>query len=111
MTRHLSLKRPLIVDPVTGQFAMLLASFAIILAVAQRVDGPYVDERTTPVIADAITRRPNGGRAIRMTPPLAKLRDAKWWCAPSTDEAAAAESAKRFRTSTASPDERTGPNP
>lgn len=76
MTKHPSLKRPLIVFPLIFQFATLLVSFGIILAVALRVDsgGPYTDEQITPVIASAIVRQPDGGLAVRMTPQLAELR-------------------------------------
>jgi signal transduction histidine kinase len=77
LTSHRSLKRPLIVYPLLFHLGTLVASFAVLLAVALRVDsgGPYTDEQITPVIARAIARENDGNLAIRMTPELAKLRD------------------------------------
>jgi hypothetical protein len=53
-----SLKRPLIVYPLAFHFVTLLASFAILIAVAIRVDsgGLYTDERIIPIIAQAVER-------------------------------------------------------
>lgn len=86
MTKQASLKRPLIVLPLVFHFLTLVISFAILLAVALRVDsgGPYVDEQITPVIARAIVRQDDGGLAVRMTPELAKLHEvtpALWFVA------------------------------
>jgi len=71
-----SLKRPLIVYPLVFHFVTLLASFAILIAVALRVDsgGPYTDERIIPIIAQAVARDAAGGLSIVMTPDLADLR-------------------------------------
>lgn len=76
MTRSPSLKRPLIVYPLVFHFLTLLASFAILIAVALRIDsgGPYTDERIIPIIADAVARDAAGGLSIVMTPELADLR-------------------------------------
>lgn len=76
MSRPLSLKRPLIIYPLAVQLAILLISFAIILAVTIRIDsgGPYTDESITPVIARAIDRHDDGRLVVRMTPELAELR-------------------------------------
>ncbi len=76
MTRNRSLKRPLIVFPLLFHLVTLLVSFAVLLAVAVRLDsgGPYTDEQITPVIAHAILRRDDGGLAVSMTPQLAELR-------------------------------------
>ncbi|MET1755753.1 HAMP domain-containing sensor histidine kinase [Novosphingobium sp. RD2P27] len=76
MTKHPSLKRPLIVLPLAFHFVTLLISFGILLAVALRVDsgGPYVDEQITPIIARAIIRQHDGRLAVQMTPGLAELR-------------------------------------
>lgn len=78
MNRGSSLKRPLIVFPLAVHLATLLFSFAILLAVAIRMDsgGPYTDEQITPVIARAVTRHDDGRLAIRNTPELAELRAA-----------------------------------
>lgn len=85
-----SLKRPLIVYPLLLQFATLIASFAILLGVAIRLDsgGPYADERITPVIARAITRRGDGRLEIQMTEELAELRAGSpelWFMAEDDD--------------------------
>lgn len=71
-----SLKRPLIVQPLIFQFAILFASFWIALAFATRMDsgGLYTDETITPIIAHAIVRQGDGRLAIRMTHELTKLR-------------------------------------
>lgn len=76
MTRSPSLKRPLIVYPLVFHFLTLLASFAILIAVALRIDsgGPYTDERIIPIIADAVERDAAGGLSLVMTPELADLR-------------------------------------
>ncbi|WP_245308935.1 hypothetical protein [Aurantimonas sp. 22II-16-19i] len=89
MRRHPSLKRPLIVYPLAFHLATLMISFAILVAVAIRIDsgGPYADEQITPVIARAITRNEDGDLAIRMTPELAELREATddlWFVAETT---------------------------
>jgi len=78
VTRQTSLKRPLIVLPLVFNFLVLLVSFAILLAVALRVDsgGPYTDEQIIPVIARAISRQDDGSLAVRMTPELTRLRAA-----------------------------------
>lgn len=77
MKKHRSLKRPLIVYPLAFHLATLLVSFAILLAVAIRIDsgGPYADEQIIPVIARAITRHDDGSLAVQMTPELAELRN------------------------------------
>ena len=71
-----SLKWPLILQPLFFQFAALFVGIAILTALAVRADsgGRYTDERITPVIAQAIVRRSDGGLAVRMTPDLAALR-------------------------------------
>ncbi len=71
-----SLKRPLIIFPLVFNFATLLISFGIIIAIALRLDsgGPYTDEKITPVIARAVVRQGDGRLALRMTPELAELR-------------------------------------
>lgn len=71
-----SLKRPLIVQPLLFQFAILFISFPLLVALALRADsgGPYTDERITPVIAAAVVRADDGGLAVRMTRELAALR-------------------------------------
>lgn len=76
MTRSPSLKRPLIVYPLVFHFLTLLASFAILIAVALRIDsgGPYTDERIIPIIADAVARDAAGSLSIVMTPELVDLR-------------------------------------
>jgi two-component system sensor histidine kinase TctE len=76
LTKHPSLKRPLIVYPLLFHFGTLVASFAVLLAVALRVDsgGPYTDEQITPVIARAVARKTDGNLTIRMTPELVELR-------------------------------------
>lgn len=76
MTGRPSLKRPLIVYPLVVQFVTLLASFAILIAVAIRIDsgGPYTDEQIVPVFARAVERDAAGGLAVVMTPELADLR-------------------------------------
>lgn len=76
MTRRPSLKRPLIVYPLAFHFATLTICFAVLLAVAIRVDsgGPYADEQITPIVARAIARDATGALVVRMTPELADLR-------------------------------------
>ncbi|MDY0974355.1 HAMP domain-containing sensor histidine kinase [Massilia sp. CFBP9012] len=71
-----SLKRPLIVQPLLFQFAILFICFPLLVALALRADsgGPYTDERITPVIAAAIVRAQDGALALRMTKQLAALR-------------------------------------
>jgi signal transduction histidine kinase len=73
-----SLKRPLIVYPLGVNFAILIVSFAIIIAVAIRFDsgGPYTDERIIPVIAGALQRDEAGRLVIAMTPELIELHAA-----------------------------------
>ncbi|WP_137172607.1 HAMP domain-containing sensor histidine kinase [Massilia sp. HP4] len=85
-----SLKRPLIVQPLLFQLAILVVSFPIIVALALRADsgGAYTDERITPVIAAAIVRADDGGLAVRMTQELAALRaetPAMWFVAEDDD--------------------------
>ncbi|UST79627.1 sensor histidine kinase [Pseudomonas siliginis] len=77
MRKSLSLKRPLIVYPLAFHLLTLMVSFAILLAVAIRIDsgGPYTDEQIVPVIARAIIRQDDGHLAVRMTPELAELRE------------------------------------
>lgn len=77
MRKPPSLKRPLIVYPLVFHLATLMVSFAILLAVAIRIDsgGPYTDEQIIPVIARAIIRQDDGHLAVRMTPELAELRE------------------------------------
>lgn len=64
-------------------------SFAVLLAVALRVDsgGPYTDEQITPVIASAIARKTDGSLTIRMTPELVELRNetADFWFVAEDD--------------------------
>lgn len=76
MKRSPSLKRPLIVYPLVFHFFTLLASFAILIAVAIRIDsgGPYTDERIVPVMAQAVKREAMGRLSVVMTPELANLR-------------------------------------
>ena len=71
-----SLKRPLIVQPLLFQFAILFICVPALVALALRADsgGAYTDERITPVIAAAIVRAADGGLALRRTPELAALR-------------------------------------
>jgi two-component system sensor histidine kinase TctE len=72
---RLSLKRPLIVYPLVFHFVMLLASFAILIAIVIRIysGGPYTDERIVPVFASAIKRDAAGSLSVIMTPELADL--------------------------------------
>ncbi len=90
MTGHRSLKRPLIVYPLLFHFGTLVASFAVLLAVALRVDsgGPYTDEQIIPVIARAVARKPDGNLTIRMTPELVELRNETggFWFVAEDDE-------------------------
>ncbi|PCD01274.1 sensor histidine kinase [Halopseudomonas pelagia] len=76
MRKPPSLKRPLIIYPLIFHLATLMVSFAILLAVAIRIDsgGPYADEQIIPVIARAIVRQDDGQLAVRMTPELEELR-------------------------------------
>lgn len=76
MKRPPSLRRPLIIYPLAVNFAILIVSFAIIVAVAIRFDsgGPYTDERIIPVIAGAIERDETGQLSVTITPELAELR-------------------------------------
>lgn len=76
MKRAPSLRRPLIIYPLAVNFAILIVSFAIIVAVAIRFDsgGPYTDEQIIPVIAEAIVRDETGQLSVEMTPELAELR-------------------------------------
>lgn len=76
MTRSPSLKRPLIIYPLVFHFVTLLASFAILISVAIRIDsgGPYTDERIVPIFADAVERDAAGTLSVVMTPELADLR-------------------------------------
>jgi signal transduction histidine kinase len=71
-----SLKRPLIIYPLIFHFVTLLASFAILIAVAIRIDsgGPYTDERIVPVFAQAVERDAAGNLFVVMTPELTDLR-------------------------------------
>lgn len=71
-----SLRRPLIIYPLAVNFAILIVSFAIIIAVAIRFDsgGPYTDEQIIPVIAGAIKRDETGQLSVEMTPELVDLR-------------------------------------
>ena len=85
-----SLKRPLIVQPLLFQLAILVVSFPIIVGLALRADsgGAYTDERITPVIAAAIVRAQDGALAVRMTEQLAALRaetPAMWFVAEDDD--------------------------
>jgi two-component system, OmpR family, sensor histidine kinase TctE len=76
VTRSPSLKRPLIVYPLVSHFVTLLASFAILIAIALRIDsgGPYTDERIVSVITQAVERDTSGNLSIVMTLELADLR-------------------------------------
>ncbi len=76
MNRTPSLKRPLIIYPLVFHFVTLLASFAILIAVALRIDsgGPYTDERIVPVLVQAVQRDAAGGLFVVETPELAELR-------------------------------------
>lgn len=76
MKQPTSLRRPLIIYPLAVNFAILIVSFAIIIAVAIRVDsgGQYTDEQMIPVIAAAIERDASGSLRVAMTPELAELR-------------------------------------
>jgi two-component system, OmpR family, sensor histidine kinase TctE len=76
MKKPSSLRRPLIIYPLAVNFAILIVSFAIIIAVAIRFDsgGPYTDEQIIPVIAGAIKRDETGQLSVEMTPELADLR-------------------------------------
>jgi signal transduction histidine kinase len=76
MTGPRSLRRPLTIYPLAVNFAILIASFAVIIAVAIRFDsgGPYTDEQIIPVIAQAIERDETGELQVAMTPELAELR-------------------------------------
>ncbi|UYV16699.1 sensor histidine kinase [Porphyrobacter sp. ULC335] len=78
MTKLRSLRRPLIIYPLAVNFAILIVSFAIIIAIAIRFDsgGPYTDERIIPVIAGAIKREEAGQLSVEMTPELAELQAA-----------------------------------
>lgn len=71
-----SLKRPLILYPLVFHFLTLLACFAILIAVALRIDsgGPYTDEQIVPIFAQAVQRDAAGNLSVVMTPELAELR-------------------------------------
>lgn len=71
-----SLKRPLIIQPLLFQLAILLVSCTLFMGLALRMDsgGRYTDESITPIIACAVVRGGNGRLAVRMTPELAELR-------------------------------------
>lgn len=75
MTKARSLRRPLILYPLAVNFAILIISFAIIIAIAIRFDsgGPYTDERIIPLIASAMKRDDTGQLSVKMTPELADL--------------------------------------
>lgn len=92
MKRSASLKRPLIVYPLVFHFVTLLASFAILIAVAIRIDsgGPYTDEQIVPIFAGAVERDPAGGLYVEMTPELAELRaeSPDLWFVAEDDEGA-----------------------
>ncbi|WP_083005146.1 sensor histidine kinase [Halomonas sp. GT] len=77
MKKTPSLKRPLIVYPLIFHLITLMISFAILIAVAIRIDsgGPYVDEQITSIIARAIVRQDDGQLAVNMTQELVELRD------------------------------------
>ncbi len=86
MNRQPSLKRPLTFYPLAINFAILLASFAVLISVAIRVDsgGPYTDEQIIPIIADALKRDASGQLLVEMTPELAELAaasDQLWFVA------------------------------
>ncbi len=74
--RQPSLRRLLIVLPLTFQFLTLLAAFAIIVAVAVRAGsgGPYADEQITSVIAQSVMRQRDGSLTVRMSDGLAELQ-------------------------------------
>ncbi|TCP31842.1 HAMP domain-containing sensor histidine kinase [Sphingomonas sp. BK235] len=76
--RQPSLKRPLILRPLLFQLLVLVVCCTAIMALAVRSDvgGLYTDESITPVIAQAVVRRADGGLALRDTPELAELRAA-----------------------------------
>lgn len=76
MKKPRSLRQPLIIYPLAVNFAILIVSFAIIIAIAIRFDsgGPYTDEQIIPVIAGAIKRDETGQLSVEMTPALADLR-------------------------------------
>ena len=76
MKKPSSLRRPLIIYPLAVNFAILIISFAIIIAIAIRFDsgGAYTDEQIIPVIAGAIKRGDTGQLSVTMTPELAELR-------------------------------------
>jgi signal transduction histidine kinase len=76
MKKPSSLRRPLIIYPLAVNFAILIISFTIIIALAIRVDsgGRYTDEQMIPVIAAAIDRDETGQLSVAMTPELAELR-------------------------------------
>jgi signal transduction histidine kinase len=74
--KHPSLKRPLIILPLTFQLLTLLAAFVAFIALALRLDdgGSYVDEQITPLIAQAVVRESDGRLVVRMTNELVELR-------------------------------------
>lgn len=74
--KHSSLKRALIIYPLTFHFITLYIAFAILVSVAIRLDsgGPYADQRITSVIAQAIAHDEAGRLSIVMTPELEQLR-------------------------------------
>ncbi len=71
-----SLKRPIILQTLLVQFAVLFLSVPLLVGWAIRFDsgGPYVDERIAPVMAAAVVRDTEGGLEVRMTPALAELQ-------------------------------------
>ena len=71
-----SLKWPLIVQPLLLQFAIVLATVGVVIALATRAEssGPHTDETITPVIASSIALGAQGRLVVRMTPRLADLR-------------------------------------
>jgi two-component system, OmpR family, sensor histidine kinase TctE len=72
----MSLKRPLIIQPLIFQLAILLVSCTLFMALALRMDsgGRYTDESITPIIARAIVHDDAGRLVLLMTPDLAELR-------------------------------------
>lgn len=85
-----SLKRPLIVYPLVVQFITLLVAFAILIAVAIRIDagGPYSDEQIIEVFAGATLRDEAGQLIVSMTPELNELRETSpdlWFVAEDDD--------------------------
>lgn len=74
--RQRSLKRPLIVQPLLLNLAILSVSFSVILALLLQfsVGGSVMDDTAATAAVRAVVRQNDGNLAVRMTPELATVR-------------------------------------